>query len=943
MLSPQSDTHSTDLKDCSFEEECLDDIQPELISLTLSSSDVSALSFDEKIPENEKSTLITSCDNISNNSGEESSSDSFLVILSTLSRKDEFSSTETLITRDDIKPLCVKNVSTLEDSDKPETSNKYLSVPSRNFISAGNNSNVKNEIEYPSPAENKTRRIPVSRTKLSSSMYDVSKFPDFPLKQKSKIFSSDVIESQSMTTISTGVKSKDSGIPRSSTADNATECNRLHSSNENLRLDTRTSLSPVIGLYSSSSRLDGKLEPLTSTARSRSHEDSSFTASIQKTHKPKHFREQSVELKTISNGSLSTEAINDAVKYKTQENICNCTVYVDECQSNQKKLDNLNQAPITTELRCNHKAHELQITKLNEYRLVSAWPKILPSLQQAEQNCNKEFEFDCNTNKALNQTTKRFVSPCDRDSGCPRSELCHSSRISVSQKTKHNMEKNLKEIISPVLSMHNKSHFHPTQPPISAIYTVQTNSCPIAQLPTMETKSALDRKKSAGSSQSEVLESPPDIDHINECECWWFDQSPTRSKDSDMSSNTCAQKQEFDVPPLKLGSLLNDSINGDTICNSDTSKLTDGELHSLTSTIIDENITSSQKGTTEDITYPSSTVMTSCDSANMTANDEICSNQTSQSFPITLKKHTLGHKPESYLMERNITDVYHYDYLLPSYTPTSYKSIQPYIENVEKISIVNNQDVKQESLQASSSTSYQSIQPNRKFIEKLISKTTDAATASTAANKNVCINKNIVENLVSALKNEKRLKEVTENTKKDNAYCLKCQENKIASRSQKTLAQLSPTVKQTTDTKENSKTLNLEMSDSSSKHRRRHSGIPNNKIMDVALKILLIHFLNCTEKCNRSGCICNRLMNKKSSSANTQTQTVQVPLKESAEHKKAVGSGSAAVDDECIGASIAINLKNSCVTYKSKTLVNMEREANNERKLDTSSQKSNRG
>jgi len=121
-------------------------------------------------------------------------------------------------------------------------------------------------------------------------------------------------------------------------------------------------------------------------------------------------------------------------------------------------------------------------------------------------------------------------------------------------------------------------------------------------------------------SQNTVL---PKHLNIDSCECWNPEAELSGdSKEASMELEPCDQKpkntfQDFHVPPLKLGSLLGGDDNceniAQSICSSGVTALSETEETSKAGccSIYEASLSSSRQGTSEDITYPSSTYITS--------------------------------------------------------------------------------------------------------------------------------------------------------------------------------------------------------------------------------------------------------------------------------------------------------------------------------------------
>jgi len=122
-------------------------------------------------------------------------------------------------------------------------------------------------------------------------------------------------------------------------------------------------------------------------------------------------------------------------------------------------------------------------------------------------------------------------------------------------------------------------------------------------------------------SQNTVI---PKLLNIDSCECWNPEAELSgASKEASMELEPCDQKpkntlQDFQVPPLKLGSLLGGDDNcenvAQSICSSGVTAVSETEETSkagLYCSIYEASLSSTHQGTSEDITYPSSTYITS--------------------------------------------------------------------------------------------------------------------------------------------------------------------------------------------------------------------------------------------------------------------------------------------------------------------------------------------
>ena len=213
MLSPHAQSQRPSPEDYSLEDEFIDDIKPELISFTLTGSPSSSFNFEESSPNIENTLSYISSPVYT----EKETSDSFFVILNTFSKEDELSSAETLLNHEDIKLLSPGDMSMTNNNESYVKNDIGVQLfdPLLGFNQYKHNDNVESTQSCTRLEESSTIASVMPRSKLSLSMNDVSKFPEFPLKKKSENVSSQVFESQSMTTVSSCQKSKDSGLPRS--------------------------------------------------------------------------------------------------------------------------------------------------------------------------------------------------------------------------------------------------------------------------------------------------------------------------------------------------------------------------------------------------------------------------------------------------------------------------------------------------------------------------------------------------------------------------------------------------------------------------------------------------------------------------------------------------------------------------------------------------------
>ena len=122
-------------------------------------------------------------------------------------------------------------------------------------------------------------------------------------------------------------------------------------------------------------------------------------------------------------------------------------------------------------------------------------------------------------------------------------------------------------------------------------------------------------------SQNTVI---PKLLNIDSCECWNPEAEISGdSKEASIELEPCDQKpnntvQDFHVPPLQLGSLLGGDDNfenvAQSLCSSGVTAASETEETSkagLYCPIYEASLSSSRQGTSEDITYPPSTYVTS--------------------------------------------------------------------------------------------------------------------------------------------------------------------------------------------------------------------------------------------------------------------------------------------------------------------------------------------
>jgi len=198
-------------------DECLDDITADLVSLTLSDPESSSFNFDTKNL-SFHSTPKTNCDNSHVHTMKNTPSNSPLVILNSHSNNNPvLSSTEMLVQCSDVqtsKTCGISSQNVMRDSEALNNKNEKCILPSLEHMASEQNTGAQNihGIAHSNITQDKITSF--ANCKLSLSLHDVSRLTDFPLKCKSRDFSSDTIQSQSVTTLSSGLKSKDSGLPR---------------------------------------------------------------------------------------------------------------------------------------------------------------------------------------------------------------------------------------------------------------------------------------------------------------------------------------------------------------------------------------------------------------------------------------------------------------------------------------------------------------------------------------------------------------------------------------------------------------------------------------------------------------------------------------------------------------------------------------------------------
>ncbi|PNF26087.1 hypothetical protein B7P43_G04922, partial [Cryptotermes secundus] len=151
--------------------------------------------------------------------GKDTQSDSLLVIFNSHSEENSvFSSIETLTHCSDVglSKMCdISSQKVTRDSETLYNRIEELNLTSLEETTLQHSTNTRNIHGFTQPHTNQDKNKSFAKCKHSLSLHDVSALPDFPLKCKSRNFSSDTIQTQSVITISSGLKSKDSGLPRS--------------------------------------------------------------------------------------------------------------------------------------------------------------------------------------------------------------------------------------------------------------------------------------------------------------------------------------------------------------------------------------------------------------------------------------------------------------------------------------------------------------------------------------------------------------------------------------------------------------------------------------------------------------------------------------------------------------------------------------------------------
>ena len=452
---------------------------------------------------------------------------------------------------------------------------------------------------------------------------------------------------------------------------------------------------------------------------------------------------------------------------------------------------------------------------------------------------------------------KKFTSPCD--SGYPGSDLCN---ISVQPDFKVPCQiTNLDQDAS--FNKEQESSLH------SNIYSSITNThkgvsniCLPLHLVNMQTNTKL--KSSSNSLEVSSNSVPQSPLSINTCECWLLEKPSDNDRKSD-------RKQSFGIPPLKLGSLIDDSnTTGDEPYGSDTTYVSENENILDSCTLYDESAISSQQDASEDFISSSLTPM----------NEENFDNQAypinyyNASKNVSVNKQTLKDTVSS---QDIAADIYVKQVLLPlqnhspqpSVVNASYTSAQTYVKTSKKMS--KSQTRKPEYSLPSTPTSYRNItrskmlklQPKVKHdnINDSIEPTATASTSYLSLEPH----RNIIDNCNVEQTNNQNCK-VKSHVKESYIQCgCRSQADKEKSKSEITHTHCS-TSKQVQCSPHSNKYYN-------STHCNKQSDTSKKRILGIALRVLLIHFLNNTEKCNRDSCICSKLMNHNVSFVNTQTQT----------------------------------------------------------------------
>ena len=213
-------------------------------------------------------------------------------------------------------------------------------------------------------------------------------------------------------------------------------------------------------------------------------------------------------------------------------------------------------------------------------------------------------------------------------------------------------------------------------------------------------------------SQNTVI---PKLLNIDSCECWNPEAELSGdSTEANIELEPCDQKpkntvQDFHVPPLKLGSLLGGDDNcenvAQSICSSGmtaVSKTEETSKAGLYCSIYEASLSSIHQGTSEDITYPSSTYITSDSQVYKTLNNEyFTSNKVCQSSSIA----------------SDVDNQQQLNYsVLKAYSKEPETKQHNEVQQLKDYAVasrINNDTVQDGSMQMSvtASTSYKSIQP----------------------------------------------------------------------------------------------------------------------------------------------------------------------------------------------------------------------------------------
>ena len=213
----------------------------------------------------------------------------------------------------------------------------------------------------------------------------------------------------------------------------------------------------------------------------------------------------------------------------------------------------------------------------------------------------------------------------------------------------------------------------------------------------------------------------PKLLNIDSCECWNPEvELSGDSKEASIELEPCDQKQkntvqDFHVPPLKLGSLLGGDDNcenvAQSICSSGVTAVSETEETSkagLYCSIYEASLSSSHQGTSEDITYPSSTYITSDSQVYKALNNEyFTSNKVCQSLSIA------SDVDNQQQLNYSILKAYSKEPETKQYNEVHC------LKDCAVASRMNNDTVQDGSMQMSvtASTSYRSIQPYKPVRE----------------------------------------------------------------------------------------------------------------------------------------------------------------------------------------------------------------------------------